>query len=67
MSVTTNTPVPQMQLHTIFTELHIQVRPAGVAGHWHSQGGSAGSGPWQVAWPTRAEGVMVVEPPVSLV
>ncbi|XP_058556580.1 LOW QUALITY PROTEIN: maestro heat-like repeat-containing protein family member 2A [Neofelis nebulosa] len=24
-SVTTNTPVPQMQLHTIFTELHIQV------------------------------------------
>ncbi|XP_073733031.1 maestro heat-like repeat-containing protein family member 2A isoform X2 [Callorhinus ursinus] len=26
MSVTTNTPVPQMQLHTIFTELHTQVR-----------------------------------------
>uniref|UniRef100_A0A8C0CBE5 Maestro heat like repeat family member 2A n=1 Tax=Balaenoptera musculus TaxID=9771 RepID=A0A8C0CBE5_BALMU len=25
MSVTTNTPVPQMQLHTIFTELHVQV------------------------------------------
>ncbi|XP_053453256.1 maestro heat-like repeat-containing protein family member 2A isoform X1 [Nycticebus coucang] len=25
MSVTTNTPVPQMQLHTIFTELHMQV------------------------------------------
>ncbi|XP_045650023.1 maestro heat-like repeat-containing protein family member 2A isoform X2 [Ursus americanus] len=25
VSVTTNTPVPQMQLHTIFTELHIQV------------------------------------------
>ncbi|GAB5576106.1 maestro heat-like repeat-containing protein family member 2A isoform X5 [Prionailurus iriomotensis] len=24
-SVTTNTPVPQMQLHTIFTELHVQV------------------------------------------
>ncbi|XP_040306553.1 maestro heat-like repeat-containing protein family member 2A isoform X4 [Herpailurus yagouaroundi] len=24
-SVTTNTPVPQMQLHTIFTELHFQV------------------------------------------
>lgn len=27
MSVVTRTPVPQMQLHTIFTELHIQVRP----------------------------------------
>ncbi|XP_031308306.2 maestro heat-like repeat-containing protein family member 2A [Camelus dromedarius] len=25
MSVTTNTPIPPMQLHTIFTELHIQV------------------------------------------
>ncbi|CAK7321248.1 Maestro heat-like repeat-containing protein family member 2A [Vulpes lagopus] len=25
MSVTTNTPVPEMQLHTIFTELHVQV------------------------------------------
>ncbi|KAM9248418.1 maestro heat-like repeat-containing protein family member 2A [Dugong dugon] len=25
VSVITNTPVPQMQLHTIFTELHIQV------------------------------------------
>ncbi|KAJ8781616.1 hypothetical protein J1605_010874 [Eschrichtius robustus] len=25
MSVTTNTPVPQMQLHTISTELHVQV------------------------------------------
>uniref|UniRef100_A0A673U762 Maestro heat like repeat family member 2A n=1 Tax=Suricata suricatta TaxID=37032 RepID=A0A673U762_SURSU len=25
MSVTTSTPVPQMQLHTIFTELHVQV------------------------------------------
>ncbi|KAM9085449.1 LOW QUALITY PROTEIN: maestro heat-like repeat-containing protein family member 2A [Megaptera novaeangliae] len=25
MSVATNTPVPQMQLHTIFTELHVQV------------------------------------------
>ncbi|XP_057602467.1 maestro heat-like repeat-containing protein family member 2A [Hippopotamus amphibius kiboko] len=25
MSVTTNTPVPPMQLHTIFTELHVQV------------------------------------------
>uniref|UniRef100_A0A8D1FVC6 Maestro heat like repeat family member 2A n=1 Tax=Sus scrofa TaxID=9823 RepID=A0A8D1FVC6_PIG len=25
MSVTTNTPIPPMQLHTIFTELHVQV------------------------------------------
>ncbi|XP_061062043.1 maestro heat-like repeat-containing protein family member 2A isoform X2 [Eubalaena glacialis] len=31
MSVTANTPVPQMQLHTIFTELHVQVRLAGCA------------------------------------
>uniref|UniRef100_A0A8C3YTQ9 Maestro heat like repeat family member 2A n=1 Tax=Catagonus wagneri TaxID=51154 RepID=A0A8C3YTQ9_9CETA len=25
MSVTTNTPIPPMQLHTVFTELHVQV------------------------------------------
>lgn len=63
MSVITNTPVPQMQLHTIFTELHIQVRPAGLAGCWHPQGGSAGSGLWQVAWLARGKGVRVAEPP----
>lgn len=52
VSVITNTPVPQMQLHTIFTELHVQVRPASWAGQGHSLGGSAGSRRREVAWPT---------------
>lgn len=33
VSVITSTPVPQMHLHTIFTELHTQVRLASAAGH----------------------------------
>ena len=32
MSVITNSPVPQMQLHTIFTELHVQVSPRAARG-----------------------------------
>ncbi|PNI70226.1 MROH2A isoform 1 [Pan troglodytes] len=36
LSVTTNTPVPQMQLHTIFTELHVQVCNKAPAQHQYS-------------------------------
>uniref|UniRef100_A0A2K5QWQ7 Maestro heat like repeat family member 2A n=1 Tax=Cebus imitator TaxID=2715852 RepID=A0A2K5QWQ7_CEBIM len=36
VSVITNTPVPQMQLHTIFTELHIQVCNKAPAQHQYS-------------------------------
>ncbi|XP_054426726.1 maestro heat-like repeat-containing protein family member 2A [Pteronotus mesoamericanus] len=36
VSVTTRTPVPQMQLHTIFTELHIQVCAKAPAQHQYS-------------------------------
>uniref|UniRef100_G3QJI1 Maestro heat like repeat family member 2A n=1 Tax=Gorilla gorilla gorilla TaxID=9595 RepID=G3QJI1_GORGO len=36
VSVTTNTPVPQMQLHTIFTELHVQVCNKAPAQHQYS-------------------------------
>ena len=32
MSVITNSPVPQMQLYTIFTELHLQVSPRAARG-----------------------------------
>lgn len=58
MSVITSTPVPQMQLNTIFTELHVQVRPVSLAGHgslrveqqevgcsrWHDPPGQRGDG-----------------------
>ncbi|XP_011726346.2 maestro heat-like repeat-containing protein family member 2A isoform X4 [Macaca nemestrina] len=36
VSVITNTPVPQMQLHTIFTELHVQVCNKAPAQHQYS-------------------------------
>ncbi|XP_006171221.1 maestro heat-like repeat-containing protein family member 2A isoform X1 [Tupaia chinensis] len=36
VSVTTSTPVPQMQLHTIFTELHVQVCTKAPAQHQYS-------------------------------
>ncbi|XP_039090491.1 maestro heat-like repeat-containing protein family member 2A [Hyaena hyaena] len=36
MSVITSTPVPQMQLHTIFTELHVQVCAKAPAQQQHS-------------------------------
>ncbi|XP_008054484.1 maestro heat-like repeat-containing protein family member 2A [Carlito syrichta] len=36
VSVTTNTPIPPMQLHTIFTELHVQVCTKAPAHHQHS-------------------------------
>ncbi|KAM4836615.1 maestro heat-like repeat-containing protein family member 2A [Thomomys bottae] len=36
MSVTTNTPIPQMQLHPVFTELHIQVCNKAPAQHQFS-------------------------------
>ncbi|KAM6152765.1 LOW QUALITY PROTEIN: maestro heat-like repeat-containing protein family member 2A [Erethizon dorsatum] len=35
-SVTTNTPIPQMQLHPIFTELHAQVYSKGPALHQYN-------------------------------
>lgn len=58
ISVITSTPVPQMQLHTIFTELHVQVSPVSWAGHgslrveqqevgcsrWHDPPGQRGDG-----------------------
>lgn len=60
MSVTTGTPVPQMQLHTIFTELHVQVRPAsreGVASSGRLSGKLRQEGAWPTgAWPTGAKG-----------
>ncbi|XP_006866874.1 PREDICTED: maestro heat-like repeat-containing protein family member 2A [Chrysochloris asiatica] len=37
VSVVTNTPVPQMQLHTIFTELHVQVCATTRAQQYSSQ------------------------------
>ncbi|XP_008570486.1 PREDICTED: maestro heat-like repeat-containing protein family member 2A [Galeopterus variegatus] len=36
VSVITNTPIPQMQLHTIFTELHVQVCTKAPAQHQYS-------------------------------
>ncbi|KAB0337242.1 hypothetical protein FD754_025292, partial [Muntiacus muntjak] len=44
MSVITNSPVPQMQLHTIFTELHVQVRRVRGGALGAGQGRRAGGG-----------------------
>ena len=47
MSVITNSPVPQMQLHTIFTELPVQASPRaelGVAFPRTGHGGALGAG-----------------------
>ena len=41
MSVITNSPVPQMQLHTIFTELHVQVSPRTARGVVFPRAGQA--------------------------
>ena len=46
VSVITNTPIPQMQLHPIFMELHVQVRLASWAGHLRVSQQEAGCRRW---------------------